>query len=990
MLRKHSSTSILIALITASLTGIGPMVQCDCSFCCAQYTIFIVGPRANDLPLAFEVNLGQADPQYEFLSRGRGLTAFLSRTEAVLDLRDETSRKSSILRFGLAGSQRATSVEPLEPLGGKVNYFLGNDPAKWITDIPTYERLRYHDVYPGIDLDYHGQGMQLEHDFVVRPGADPAIIRMVFEGGELHPNSDGSLMVRVGRHELSWQSPVIYQEMEGGRRKVEGRYRMVTANEVGFEIGVYDVHRPLVIDPVILYSTYVGRNNIEMGARLAVDSSGNAFLTGFTGDFAYPATPGVYQTPTGGAGQGNIVITKVNASGTAMVFSTHIGGSNSDFGSAIALDSAGNVYVTGGTRSFDFPATQEAFRTRFGPPGSPSLDPGHCFVAKVNAAGNALVYATYLGGNQREFCTAIAVDSSGNAYVTGITESADFPVSEDAFQRANRGGTSQTFLPASDGFVTKLNATGSALIYSTFFGGTANEGGAAIAVDALGNAYVAGGTNSFNFPVTPGAFQPRFAGGGGQGFVTLGDAFVIKVNPTGTGLVYSTLLGGARDDVAFGIAVDAQGNAYVTGSTLSSDYPTTPQAFQTAYRGAGGEPQWVAGDAFVTKLNPAGAALVYSTYLGGTLDDRATGIALDSSGAVWIAGNTLSRDFPVSTDAQQSANRGSSEEEGFKVGDAFLSQLNAAGSALVYSTHLGGSGGDWAMGVAWAPAGVYVSGGTASANFPTTEGVLQRGFGGGTATLMPLGDVFLARFGDRPAGPQVSISAVGNAASYVGGSVAPGEILVVTGAGIGPTNLTTAVLSSPTTLSNILAETRFLFDGVPGAMIYASAVQSAVVAPYAITGRASTQVVAEYRGVRSAAVTLPVVASKPGLFSANSSGRGLGAIQNQDLSYNNAANPAAKGTIVVLYGTGEGQTNPAGVDGQLALTVFPKPVLPVFVSFGGRRVDSLEYWGALPGVVAGVLQINVRLPEDSPSGDVPVTVTVGTATSQSGLTVAVR
>jgi uncharacterized protein (TIGR03437 family) len=437
--------------------------------------------------------------------------------------------------------------------------------------------------------------------------------------------------------------------------------------------------------------------------------------------------------------------------------------------------------------------------------------------------------------------------------------------------------------------------------------------------------------------------------------------------------------------------VDAQGNAYVAGSTTSTNFPVTAQAVRSTFQGGGGNGTFPGGDAFVTKLNPAGSALVFSTYLGGSRDDWGSVITLDSGGNAWVAGGTLSANFPVTQDAAQPAFAGSTPEENFPTGDAFVAQLNGAGTALRYGTYLGGSGDDFAMGLALDRTGaVYVSGSTRSRDFPATPGALQTQYGGSNTVVIPLGDAFVARYAETGGGPLVSIAEVASAASYVGGSVAPGEMVFLSGTNIGPPNLAGLTLNGAgNAVTTSVAGTRILFDNVPAPIIYVSAAYSSAVVPYEVAGRQSTEVVVEYNGSRSAPKVIPVVASKPALFAANASGRGPGAILNEDYSVNTPSNPAAKGRIVLLYGTGEGQTNPPGVNGRLALLTFPRPVLPVSVTIGGITADVL-YAGAAPQFVAGFFQMNVKVPEDAPSGNLDVIVGIGNARSQSGLTVAVR
>ncbi|MCC6540551.1 MAG: SBBP repeat-containing protein [Bryobacterales bacterium] len=934
---------------------------------------------------AFELNLGQADRAYQFISRGKHYTAFLDAAGVTFDLRGPRDVQPTVLRAQLAGAIRAGG-EGLDVLPGRVNYLGGPDPAQWITDVPVYGRVQYQRVYEGIDVVYYGNDGWIEYDFLVQPGADPSQIAVRLTGADgMTVNSHGDLELRAAGRTILWKKPALYQRLRSGaRRAVEGRYRLLADGAgFGFEVGRYDPAQPLVIDPVVVFTTLFGSSVSEGASRLAVDANGNSYLTGITIDNGFPVSPGAFNSGSGGLRLGNAYVTKMNAAGTQMVYTTHFGGAFLDGAVGVAVDAAGNAYLAGATKSQDFPVSPTAIqRTLLGTRG-----PGNgmdCFVAKLNAAGNGLAYGTYLGGNATDACTAIAVDSAGSAYVAGWTNSTNFVTSENAPQRQNRGGN--------DVFVAKLNPAGTVLVWSTLVGGIRSEEPTALALDGQNNVYVTGHTNS-NLQFAAGTpLQRNYGGSAAQARLPLGDAFVIKVNADGGSLGYATYLGGRGDEIGGAIAVDAQGNVYVAGATTSTDFPTTAQAVSTTYRGTGGNTIFPGGDAFVAKLNPAGTALVWSTLLGGARDDWATSLVVDASGQVWVAGATMSTDFPVTQDALQRNYGGTDPEANFPTGDAFLAQVNAAGTSLVYASYLGGASDDFAMGLAADRSGdVLVSGSTRSQNFPVTPGAAQTRYAGHNTVTIPLGDAFLAKFsGGSAPSSNMSVAFVGSAASGAGGGVAPGEMVVLYGSGIGPATLTTSALNAARDrLETTLAGTRVLFDGVAAPLIYVSAGQTSAMVPYGVAGRALTQMAVEVNGARSPAIGVPVVASKPALFSANSSGRGPGAILNENGSLNTAANPSEKGRIVVLYGTGEGQTDPPGADGLLALTRFPKPVLPVSVTIGGLAADVL-YAGAAPQGVAGFFQVNAKVPENASSGALEVIVTVGAARSQTGLTVAVR
>ena len=689
------------------------------------------------LPLHFEANRGQIDPQVKFLSRGGHHVLYLTPTEAVLVLitpkstaREEFTTMGgkrgqpggatrTVLRMTFAGANPTPRVIGLEELPGKANYFIGNDSAKWRTNVPTYAKARYEHLYPGIDLLYYGNQRQLEYDFVVQPGADPRRILLGFQGADtLEVDAQGDLVLHTATGVIRQRKPLIYQEVDGVRKEIAGSYVVQGARQVGFQVAAYDKSRPLVIDPVLFYSTYLGGSGHEESGGIAVDTSGNSYVTGRTQSLNFPTTSGALQTAN--AGGGDAFVTKLNPTGSGLVYSTYLGGTGGDAGNGIAIDVAGNAYVTGNTGSANFPTTAGAFQTTYGG----SFNDG--FVTKLNSAGSGLVYSTYLGGSGEDTGRAIALDGAGNAYIAGHTQSFNFPTSAGAYQPTAIGVNGCCFGP-SNVFVTKLTPAGAGaadLVYSTYLGPANSEAGG-IAVDGTGNAHVAGGTTSASFPTTVGAFQTTFGGGGG-------DAFVTKVNPTGTGLVYSTYLGGSGGDGASSgptIAVDAAGSAYVTGATGSANFPTTAGAFQPALAG----PQ----NAFVTKLNPLGTGLVYSTYLGGTGVEQGFGVKVDTLGNAYVSGATGSTDFPTMNAVQPTFGGGPL--------DAFVTKLNPLGTGLVYSTYLGGSGDDLGTGIAvdtFPNPNAYVAGLTNSTDFPTTSGAFQTTYGGGSR------DAFVAKITD--------------------------------------------------------------------------------------------------------------------------------------------------------------------------------------------------------------------------------------------------
>jgi hypothetical protein len=663
------------------------------------------------LPLHFEANQGQTDDQVRFLARGSGYGLFLTPTESVLALH-KPEGSPAVLRMKLLGANPRPVVKGREELPGKSNYFIGNDPKKWRTNVPQFARVEYEEVYRGVSLAYYGNQGQIEYDFVVNPGADPKRIRLGIEGADaIHVDADGNLVLSLPDGEVVQRAPVVYQEVDGVRTAVDGRFVLTGKQEVRFEVGTYEPDRPLVLDPLLVYSTYLGGSGGETGFGLAADVSGNAYVTGYTYSSDFPMA-----NPRQGFGGGeDAFIAKLNPEGSAFVYSSYLGGSGADRGFGIAADASGNAYVTGWTGSIDFPVA-DAVQAASG--GIEDV-----FVAKLNPTGSMLTYSTYLGGSGSDYGRGIAVDTSGNVCVTGWTLSTNFPTVNP--RQPSNGG-------AYDAFVAKLNTAGSALVYSTYLGGSLGDRGNAIAVDASGNAYVTGvtqSTSSGDFP-TANPFQATHGGG-------FEDGFVAKLSASGSALLYSTYVGGNGSEEGTGMAVDASGNAYVTGFTESTNFPMA-NPLQTTN---GGGPY----DAFVAKLNPAGSALTYSTYLGGGGLDQGHAIAVDSSARAYITGTTTSTDLPTLNPFQAAHGGG--------YADAFVAKLNSAGSALLYSSYLGGSAADEGYGIGVDALGnAYVTGVTVSADFPTATPV-QATHAGGT-------DAFVTKIGPGASPPAIAINDV--------------------------------------------------------------------------------------------------------------------------------------------------------------------------------------------------------------------------------------
>lgn len=678
----------------------------------------VVQRRVAAGPLRFEANRGQTDPRVRFLARGKGYTLFLTDTEAVFSLNAE--RNSAALRMSLGGARTPRRIAGAEPLPGKTHYIRGSDSSKWATDVPSFAKVRYEDVYAGIDLVYYGNPQQLEYDYVVAPGADPSAIRVQFTGAERMAIVDqGDLLLRVAQRDVRQLRPVAYQRIGNVRREIPVRYELTADGAVGFELGDYDPTVSVVIDPVLVYHTYLGGSAGSSANAVAADSSGAAYVAGGTTSIDFPTTPGAFrETHIGfpGCDSCDAFVSKFDASG-ALVYSTYLGGHGANGINDIAVSPAGEAYLVGFTSATDFPTTDGAFQRTCAVHGPGTDRPGTCeagFVAKLDTAGASLVFSTYLWGggiNLGGYGTSpisLALDPTLNIFLAGTT-GPGFPVTAGAYQTSPRN-------PTETGFVTKMTADGSALLYSTYLGGGFGDTPWAIATDGRGNAYVTGVARSPDFPTTAGAFQRICSTAPVFGFCTI--AFVTKINPAGTSLVYSTLLGGADrgpfepggwSGTGRGIAVDEYGFAYVTGESFVSDFPTTPGSFK---------PATVSGNAFVTKLNLDGTGLVYSTYLGGNVTpaggqgyEFVSDIEVDAVGNAYVAGTTASSDFPQVNSLQPVFGQGTT--------DAFVSVLNASGSALTFSTYLGGSRDDISTRLAFDAQGdLLVTGGSGSFGFP--------------------------------------------------------------------------------------------------------------------------------------------------------------------------------------------------------------------------------------------------------------------------------
>lgn len=659
----------------------------------------------------------------------------------------------------------------------------------------------------------------------------------------------------------------------------------------------------------IVYATYLGGSGGDVGLGIAVDSAGSAYVVGNTNSQNFPVTAGVVQPQlTGGT---DIFVSKLSPDGSKLIYSTYLGGSAFDTAGAIALDSSNNVYLGGSTASTDFPTTPGAYQSKG----------AGAFAAKLDTTGASLVYCTFLGDNGNGDVSGISVDSSGNAYAGGSTSAQDFPVTPGAIS-----GTAGSENYAA--FLVKLSPTGSAAIYSALLAGAGDYVGGPVAVDALGDAYFAGNTNAQDFPVTSGAFQKSLAGGS--------DAFVVKLNPAGSALLYGTLLGGTGDDQASGLAIDPAGNAFVSGSTFSTDFPVTSDALPKRFAGSPclitsatpfGNPPLIrpCGDAFAAKLDSTGSTLSYSTYLSGSDADAATAAAVSSGGAMYVAGWTRSDNFPTA---------------GMPIADArFPAECMVINSP------------------------------SSSQSYPCEDG-------------------FVARFDFTGTSAQPSLLVL-NFGSLLETPVAPAEIVTLFGTNIGPDSPAALQLDSSNQITTVLEGTRVLFDGVASPLIRVDSGQITAIVPNSVSAKAHSQVVVKRNGVPTAATTVAIDVASPALLTVNPSEPGPCAAINLDGTLNSPSNPAPAGSIVSLFLIGAGATSQP--DGALATKAFNLSPLPMVVVGSGvnAAVAEVLYAGPSPGLTVALTQINVRLPA-TVRGQVPVFVLENGLSSQYGAIISVK
>lgn len=876
--------------------------------------------KIGNIRLSFEPNTGQAPAEVRYLARGSSYTLYLTAAEAVL-----AAPKQAAVREKLSNANRSARIAGEVEQGSISNYLVGNDPAKWQTSIPNYERVRYTGIYPGIDLVYYGREGNLEYDWIVAPGADPGQIRIAIENADrLRIDRHGDLVITSGSGEYRHRKPRLYQQIEGRRVPVSGSW-ILHGNESAFRIASYDHRKELVIDPPLIYSTYHGGSGLDYAYAVAVDSAGNTYVTGGAASTNFP-TASPFQNSLQGVE--DVFVTKINPSGSAKLYSTYLGGSGPDEGHGIAVDVQGNVYVTGNTGSLDFPI-KGAVQSRQG--GS-----GDAFLAKLNAAGSALVYSTYLGGIGQDTAAAVAIDAAGSAYVVGTTFSSDFPT-KNAFQ-ASKGAQQ-------DAFIAKMNPGGTSLVYSTYLGGNNVDEGNGIAVDAAGNAYVTGYTGSTNFPL-----QSPLRGSNSNSV----DAFVTKINPAGSALVYSTYLGGSATDYGTAIAVDSSGNAYVTGVVSSDDFPVV-----NAIDGTLGS--HAVGDAFVAKFNPSGSALVYSTYLGGGSEDDAYAIAVDQAGNVYVTGRTNSSDFPLTNPIQTTR---------FAF-DMFVTEINAAGSGRLFSTFLGGTGSESGRGIAVDRLGnIHIAGEGTSTDFPVVK-ALQGTGGGGSGPQ----DAYILLIGDAAPSKGPTITGVSDNL-IAGGAVVPGGWFYIGGSDLSDVQRIwgAADFTDSSTLPVDLNGIEVWVNGAPVPVYYISPTQVNAQAPSNISGTMTVQV---FRlGLGSNILTAPVAQIQPSLYyyQVNSKDYAAALFQDYSLMGDPAVTPgthkAMPGDIIQLYAAGLGPSSSGSAVSS------PVPITGVGVTIGGVGATVL----AAALVAPGQFQVNFTVPQLA-GGEYPITITTAGKTS---------
>ncbi len=896
-------------------------------------------------PLRFEENVGQVDSEVAYLTRGAGHRVFLTRAGATIDLdgTDAAGRPArAAVRMRVAGARPDCSPQGEGRLGSTTRYYLA-DRAE--LRAPHFESVRYENVLAGVDLVYYGDPRRLEYDFVVRPGAEPDAIALQYEGADavrLTPSGDIELATAAGTVRL--RAPLAYQLVDGERRKVESRYELLAEGSVGFRVGVYDADRPLVIDPVLVYAAYLGGAGADVHAAIRVNESGEAYVVGSTRSLDFPATPGAVQTaPAGGRCGGALIAqpcfdvfaAKLSADGSRLLWATYLGGGADDRAADAALAPDGSLFITGTTVSGDMPTSPGAAQRNTTDAPRPL---GDAFVVRLGPGGDR-VFATRVGGSRADNGVAIDVDADGAAHLVGHTFSDDLPFPSGIVAGDGKAGTPDS----SDVFVATIAPDGGRIGFGAYLGGSRDERAGGIAALADGGFAVTGSTGSADFPVSDDAFQPRIASDRADAFLT--------IYRRGR-RAFSSYFGGSGSDAGKGLEQDRAGALVMIGDTESRDFPTA----------VGPQIRWKRSLGFVARFPRLGAPPEIASYLVGTADE----LALGADSSIYVGG-VVASSSPLFGGAAVPDCEGS-----------LLRKILPTGR-LAFSGLVPGLG---AIDVDRAGA-VYSAGTDVSGALRTSPGVFNAVHAGQS-------DVYVSKL-ELETDRTISLTCVEHGASLAPAEIAPGEIVSLFGTGLGPQAPAGVVLENGRVQSNV-AGVRALFNGMPGPLLFVWSNQINAVVPYAIDGAEKVRIEVEYDGRVSNSLELPVADAHPGLFSFDATGNGLGALFNEDGTKNTVDNPAKPGSVVQLFGTGEGQTAPAGVDGLVAsenLASLARPRQPVSVKIGGVDAELL-YAGAAPGLVSGVLQLNVRIPPATPAGEAAVQVAIGGKLNRQVLTVAVE
>ena len=928
---------------------------------------------AAGLPAGFQPNSGRFDRRISFVAQGSEYGVSLE-PGAIRFLLTGKDRRTGAVVLRFPGS-RAVEAAADGPSLGQVNYLIGSDPEHWIWNLQEYARVRYPDLYRGIDLAIYDNGGRLEHDFIVKPGAEPAAIALAFTGAKgLRLGRDGALLIRTLGGELRFEPPALYQEIDGKKLPVDGRYNLDPSRRtVRFDVGAYDRTRELVIDPTVVFTVNLTGSGVQTGEAVASDAQGNLYIAGVTTSPDLQLLNPV-QTAYGG-GDSDCFVAKWDSTGN-LIYVTYLGGSHQEQPQQILVDAEGNVVVLGSTHSSDFPSVNPLPSGGYSPPGPDTLNgKAITFIAKLDPTGSKLVYSTLLWSNNAQAynATGMALDRAGNAYVTGFDVLAATGAVGSPRLAPTAGAYKSPNLAA--GFnhvwVAKLSPSG-ALLWDAVIGGSNQEQASGVDVDSAGNVYIAGFTGSKDFPVTP--------NNGVQQSLTskqAGNAFLAVLNPAGSQLVYATYFGGSGTDIGNAVAVIPGEGVAIGGLTTSPDLPVTSDAFQTTLQNMPG--------GFYAVINPPGLTIPASDTISGrgTVHTQAgasspglVNVTYLTSPAVRMVNystNTKARifyEFIVTVDTGGNVTS-VVEREHIDYQD---------GKPPIVVTHqfkpVQGTKNIAAYLARFQVGEIFVD---VTGSFPATTPLPQ----GKVRVPHPLDTLGVQAIGLR----LVEGLAITNAASFATTAISPGEIVTIFGNNLGPSTLTSAQLDSTgQKLSTSVAGTQVFFDTDPAPIVYTSAGQVSVIVPYSVQGKTSVSVLPYFNGTLQDAAAINVAPTAPGIFTAD--GKQAAAL-NQDGGYNSPSSPAPRGSTVVLFATGEGQTNPPGIDGQLAISTLPQPVPPVSVTIGGQPA-TVAYYGAAPGLTAGLMQLNVVVPQNISAGAAAVILTVGTVTSQAGVTIAVN